>query len=104
MNDVFDIDGKLYNNDVIMGTLSIKDIKLYINIPSWIEERNVYDVNTKKQKGVIKPRKFGGLSYYIYDVIDDYAKIKTLNFGMCLVRITESTEISNTHYYESGCF
>lgn len=104
MIDVFDIEGKFYNNDIVMSTLSIKDMKLYANIPSWIEERNVYDINTKKQIAVIKPKKFGGLSYTIYNIIDEYAEIKTLNYGFCLVKLTEAITISNEHFYESGCY
>lgn len=102
MDNVFTIDGRFYDKDNVIGSLSIKEIKLYINIPGWIEERNVYDVNTKKQIAVIKPKKFGGLSYYVYDIVGEFAKIKTLNFGECLVKITEATEISNKYYYESG--
>ena len=45
--------------------------KQYINIPEWIEERNVYDIYTKKQIATIKPKKFGGLTYYIYNFVDD---------------------------------
>lgn len=104
MIDKFTIDGKFCNNDEVIGAISIRDIKLYINIPSWIEERNVYDVNTKKQIAVIRPKKFGGLSYFIYDIIDCYAEIKTRDYGFCLVKITESTPISNEHYYESGTY
>ena len=104
MNDVFNIEGYFSSNDTIIGSLVFKKVKLYINIPSWIEERNVYDINTREVIATIKPKKFNGLSYYIYDIIDNYAKIQTVNFGMCLVKITEATTISNIVFYESGCY
>lgn len=96
----FDIDGKCYNNI----NMILRNVNLYINIPDWIEERNVYDVDTKEQIATIKPKKFGGLTYAIYEINDEYAKIKTVNFGECLVKITEATTISNVPFYESGCY
>ena len=97
----FDIDGKCFNNiDMVL-----KDINLYINIPDWIEERNIYDVNTKERlSNTLKVRKYGGLTYAIYEIDNEYAKIKTVNFGECLVKITEATTISNVPFYESGCY
>ena len=105
MNDVFDINGKCVDDDnKIHATLSLKELTLYINIPEWIEERNVYNLDGTKVIGTIKPKKYGGLTYYIYDVIGDYAKIKTVVYGICLVKITEKTVISNRPLYESGCY
>lgn len=96
--------------DGILGVLRPKiyidnDTK-YINVPEWIEERNVYDINTKKQMETIKPKKFGGLSYRIYNMIDNgyYAEIKTVNFGKCLIRVTDSTPITNTPQYTHGYY
>ena len=102
MENVFSIDGKFLIDEVNSGIIDLKDIKLYINIPEWIEERNVYDVDTHKQIGVIKPRKFQGLTYYIYDIIEDFVKVKTITYGYCLVRITEATTVSNYPYYING--
>lgn len=104
MNDVFDIEGYFTSQEKVVGTIKLGDLKLYINIPSWIEERNVYNVNTKEIIATIKPKKFGGLTYYIYDIVDEYAKIKTVSFGLCLVKITESTTLTNKPLYESGCY
>lgn len=73
----------------------------YINIPEWIEERNVY--NKSKQKiATIKPKKFGGLSYKIYSVDGEYVEIQTVNFGRCYVKKTDSTPITETPTYEHG--
>lgn len=83
--------------------LPVPDNK-FINIPPSIEERNIYSVDTKQQFATIKPAKFGGLSYKIYDILDDgyYAKIETCDYGACLVRITDMTPITNTPQYIHG--
>lgn len=76
----------------------------YINIPPTIEVRNIYKVDTKKQFAVIKPQKFGGLSYKILGYVDGrtYAKIKTLDYGEVLVKITSMTPITNKPQYTHG--
>ena len=76
----------------------------YINIPPSIEVRNVYDKNTKKLKATIKPKKFGGLSYKIYNLVDNgyYAEIETRDYGRVLVRITKLTPITNKPQYTHG--
>lgn len=102
MDNVFSIDGKFVIDDINSGVIDLKDIKLYINIPDWIDERRVYDVDKHKELGYIKPRKYQGLTYYIYDIVDDFATIKTITYGYCLVRITEATTISNYPYYVNG--
>lgn len=84
----------------------IKENKKYINIPEWIDERNVYDIYSKKQFATIKPKKFGGLTYLIYNFVDDktFAEIETVNFGRCLVKITNSTPITDSPQYTHGNF
>ena len=76
----------------------------YINIPPSIEERNIYDINTKKQFATIKPKKFGGLSYKIlsYQEGKTYAEIETHDYGKVLVKITDMTPITNTPQYSHG--
>lgn len=101
---MYNIEGFFYDKDNVIGTLSLKNLELYINIPDWIEERNIYDVNTKEIKAQIKPRKFGGLTYKVLQIDGEFAKIKTVDFGESLVRITEATTISNHPFYESGCY
>lgn len=78
----------------------------YINIPPSIEVRNIYNVDTKKQFNVIKPKKFGGLSYKILGYVDNktYAIIQTVDFGKVLVKITDMTPITNTPQYSHGNF
>ena len=101
MNNDFEID--CYNINETME-VKLKDIPMYINIPDSIEERNVYKVDTKEQFTTIKPKKFGGLTYRIIEYVDEFAKIKTVNFGECLIKITKTTTITNYPVYESGCY
>ena len=76
----------------------------YINVPEWIAERNVYKTDTKQQFATIKPKKFGGLSYKVLSFVDDgyYAEIQTVNFGRCLIKVTDSTPITNQPTYKNG--
>lgn len=74
----------------------------YINIPEWIDERNIYDVNSKELIGVIKPKKFGGLSYKIISHDEKYAEIETVDYGRCLVMITKNTPITSVPTYDHG--
>lgn len=74
----------------------------YINIPEWIEKRNIYRIDTREQFNVIKPMKFGGLTYKVYNFIDDFAEIETSDYGRCLVKVTESTPITEQPMYEHG--
>lgn len=102
MNNKFEIDGNVFRNGEIFANVNLKDIPMYINLPEWIEERNVYTLDTHEQFATIKPKKFGGLTYRIFDYIEDFAKIETSNYGVCLVRITEATTLTNYPVYERG--
>lgn len=77
----------------------------FVNIPEWISLRNVYN-SSGIQTGVLKPQKFGGLTYKILGYEDlnglKFAKISTRDFGECYVRITSSTPITNSPKYEYG--
>ena len=97
MDTIFDVDGIFKQ-----GTLEFNDLILYINLPKWIEERNIYRVDSHEQFAVIKPSKFGGLTYRLIDIIDDFAEIKTIDYGYCLIKITEATKITNYPVYERG--
>lgn len=73
----------------------------YINIPEWIEERNIYNQN-KEQFATIKPKKFNGLSYKIYSIDNEFAEIQTNDYGRCYIKITDSTSITDTPTYVHG--
>ena len=102
MNNKFEIDGNVFRNGEIFANVNLKEIPMYINLPEWIEERNVYTLDTHEQFATIKPKKFGGLTYRIFDYIEDFAEIETSNYGVCLVRITEATTLTNYPVYERG--
>lgn len=80
----------------------------FINLPpEEIDERYIYDVNTKeKLPYTLKVRKFGGLSYRILSYVDDgyYAEIQTNDYGTVLVRITDATPITHSPMYEHGYY
>lgn len=73
----------------------------YVNLPEWIEERNIYDSN-KEQFATLKPKKFGGLSYKLYSRDGEFAEIETVDYGRCYVKITDSTPITDVPTYEHG--
>lgn len=81
-----------------------QNVTEYINIPPSIEERNIYRIDSKKQFTTIKPKKFGGLSYKILGYVDGkkFAKIRTVDFGEVLVKITDMTPITTSPQYEHG--
>ena len=107
MLESVDIEGYFDDEGAIIGTIDLTDIKLYVNLPPWIKERNVYNFN-KRKIGTLKPEKFSGLSYYLYDVIKDeldcYGVIETRDFGKCLIMITQATKLTNKPTYEKGCY
>lgn len=74
----------------------------YINIPEWIEERNIYTIDSKEQFATIKPAKFGGLSYKIFSRDGEFAEIETLDYGRCYVKVTDATPITDVPTYEHG--
>ena len=110
-NNEYDTDDSYFvdNTNIIQGMggnwRTTSDVPVasdeYINIPEWIEERNIYD-NNKNQFATIKPAKFGGLTYKIYSRDGEFAEIETIDYGRCYVKVTDSTPITNTPMYEHG--
>lgn len=93
-----------FGNWKYLSDVPVSDAK-FINLPPSIEERNIYDVNTKNKLDYsLKPAKFGGLTYQVLEFIDDryYAKIQTNDYGEVLVRVTDKTPITDTPQYEHG--
>lgn len=92
--------------DGVLGVLRPKIYqdkkKQYINIPAWIDERNIYFVESHKQFTTIKPKKFGGLTYLVYNIDHEFAEIETVNYGRACVKITNSTPITDTPIYTHG--
>lgn len=111
-NNEVDLDDCYFVNDtnIIEGyggswkkleDVPVKEDK-YINIPEWIEERNIYKIDTKEQFATIKPKKFGGLTYKIFSRDGEFAEIETIDFGRCYVKVTDSTPITDVPTYEHG--
>ena len=96
------------SHDGILGVLRPKIYESsqeeFINIPPTIEKRNIYKIDTKEQFNVIKPSKFGGLSYRIYNYVDNkyFAEIETIDYGKVLIRITDMTPITSQPTYTHG--
>ena len=97
--NIYDIDGKYGENDIVL-----KDVPLFININESIPERNVYTIDTKEQFNVIRPQKYGGLSYRVYSFSDDFCEIETASYGRCYVKMTQATPLSNYPFFERGDF
>ena len=75
----------------------------YINLPDWIDERNIYDINTKQLLPyTLKPAKFNGLSYLVYSYVDEFAEIETKDYGRVLVKVTGATPITHEPQYKNG--
>ena len=116
MNNEYDTDDCYFvdNTNIMNCSFAnwkyLKDVPVadvsYINLPpDKIDERYIYDVNTKqKLPNTLKVKKFGGLTYKILAFVDDgyYAKIPSVDFGEVLVRVTEATPITNVPVYEHG--
>lgn len=97
---------------VVSNNPSVDNKKQYVNLPPSISSWNIYKVNSapvnKNAIGRLNPKKFGGLSYYIYQfkdnnttvVIDskDYGKVKIY------IKDTCATITTGKHKYNKGSF
>ena len=104
MNSVFDITGDVSDKGNVFALIELKDVEIYINVPECIDERNVYNIDTKEVINTIKPSKYGGLTYRVMDFVDDFAKITTSSYGECLIKITKMTTLTNYPVYERGTY
>lgn len=86
------------------------DTRNYVNLPPSVDSWRFYNVNDKPIKenalGRLNPKKFGGLSYYIYRYLDNNttAEIQTLQFGRVKIYIkdTPATITIGKYLYENG--
>jgi hypothetical protein len=84
--------------------------KDYVNLPPSIDSWKFYALNVKpvkaNAKGSLNPKKFGGLSYYVYEYRDNNttAVINTVQFGKVKIYIanTCATITKNSHTYKNG--
>lgn len=95
--------GSFIPNQLINNSKPIEN--KYINIPGWIELRNIYN-SAGVQIATLKPSKFGGLSYKVLGYQEKngkkFAKIKTVDFGEAYVMITNTTPIADKPLYGHG--
>lgn len=82
----------------------LKPTKKYINVPPTIALRRVYYLNNGIIKGLIKPKKYGGLSYEILENKNGYATIMTSSYGKVRIKITNMTPITNSPQYKYGYY
>lgn len=86
--------------------------KNYVNLPPSIDSWALYDVDVspikKNAKATLNPKKFGGLSYYVYEYRDNgtTAVIETQQFGRGKIYIKDTVaQITiGSHTYSSGNF
>ena len=84
--------------------------KNYLNLPPNIDSWAVYKLNSKPLKinaiGRLNPKKFGGLSYYIYSYRDNgaTAEIQTINYGRVKIYIknTPASITIGNYKYKNG--
>jgi len=86
------------------------DTRNFVNLPPSIDKWNFYDLNVapvkKNAKGSLNPKKFGGLSYYVYAYHDDNttAEIQTQQFGRVKIYIKDTCAsiTIGSYKYEAG--
>lgn len=83
--------------------------KKYVNLPPSISSWAVYDLSVspvkKNAKAHLNPKKFGGLSYLIYNFRDNNTtvEIETLDYGRVKIYILDTVaEFTDTPKYKSG--
>lgn len=84
--------------------------KNYVNLPPTVNSWAIYKLNSAPVKknaiGSLNPKKFGGLSYYIYSYRDNNTtvEINTINFGRVKIYIkgTPATITTGTYKYKNG--
>lgn len=111
-NIIYGMGGNWRTTDKIPVQNSAESNKNYVNLPSNISSWAVYDINSipvkKNAKGNLNPKKFGGLSYYVYEYKDNgtTAVIQTSNFGKVKIYIknTPAKITIGSHIYNKGSF
>ena len=103
---------KTTNVPVVSNNPSVDSKKQYVNLPPSISSWNIYKVNSapvnKNAIGRLNPKKFGGLSYYIYQYKDNNTTvvIDTKDFGKVKIYIKDTcaTITTGKHKYNKGSF
>ena len=86
--------------------------KNYVNLPANVDKWNVYKLSATPVKknaiGSLNPKKYGGLSYYVYRYLDNKAtaEIQTSKYGRVKIYIkgTPAKITIDKHTYNKGSF
>ena len=86
------------------------DTRNFVNLPPSISSWRFYNLNSQPIKknaiGTLNPKKFGGLSYYVYRYLDGgtTAEIQTVQFGRVKIYIKDTcaTITIGTYKYSAG--
>ena len=86
--------------------------KNYVNLPASVDKWNVYKLSATPVKknaiGSLNPKKYGGLSYYVYRYLDNKAtaEIQTSKYGRVKIYIkgTPAKITIGKHTYNKGSF
>lgn len=89
---------------------SVKDTRNFVNLPPTVDSWSFYKLNSKPLKinrmGTLNPKRFGGLSYYVYAYRDNNttAEIQTQQFGRVKIYIknTPATITIGKYKYQNG--
>lgn len=122
-NNEYDLDDCYFvdNTNILNGMggnwkttsqVPVSDGKNYVNLPPTVDSWRVYDINVApvkaNAKATLNPKKFGGLSYYVYEYRDNgtTAVIETANFGRSKIYIkdTPAKITVGSHTYNRGSF
>ena len=84
--------------------------KNYVNLPPTVDSWRFYNLNSQPIKknaiGTLNPKKFGGLSYYVYRYLDNgtTVEIQTVQFGRVKIYIkdTPATITVGSYKYQAG--
>ena len=82
------------------------DTRNFVNLPPSISSWRFYNINSKPIKknaiGTLNPKKFRGLSYYVYRYLDNgtTAEIQTVQFGRVKIYIKDTPASITIGYYK----
>lgn len=95
-NIIYGMGGNWRTTDKVPVSQPTANGKNYVNLKPTVDTWRIYDINVapKKgnEKGFLKPKKYGGLTYYIYAYHDNgtTAEIQTSSFGKGKIYIKDS--------------
>lgn len=95
---------KEYLKPVYTSSIKVENKDNYVNLPSNIDTWRVYRLSSNPVKknsiGMLKPSKFGGLSYYVYSYLDNGStcEINTRDYGRVKIYIKDTPAVITVGY------